>query len=201
MQWDIDEEGKDPLPARLIYERILPDIVYALTDPVVPSWPGSPYGGEGWDTADETVGDVHQWNVWAGSERSYHDWDIMAGRFISEFGMPSLPNIRTVEYWHGDDTAQRHPQSKMMQQHNKAGSHERRFAVAMNENFRYTEDLESYVPLSHSLRFSSSSLVSLSLLVRLHFCASFYPLGPTSLEVSSLFTSRPPIWIPHWSMS
>jgi beta-mannosidase len=32
-----------------------------------------------------------------------------------------------------------------MQQHNKAGSHERRFAIAMNENFRYTGDLESYV--------------------------------------------------------
>jgi len=60
--------------------------------------------------------------------------------------MPSLPNMRTVEYWHGDDTSERHPQSKMMQQHNKAGSHERRFAIAMNENFRYTGDLESYVP-------------------------------------------------------
>jgi beta-mannosidase len=72
----------------------------------------------------------------------------MAGRFISEFGMPSLPDIRTVEYWHGDDTSEKHPQSKMMQQHNKAGSHERRFAIAMNENFRYTGDLESYVPFS-----------------------------------------------------
>jgi beta-mannosidase len=72
----------------------------------------------------------------------------MAGRFISEFGMPSLPDIRTVEYWHGDDTSPRHPQSKMMQQHNKAGSHERRFAIAMNENFRYSGDLESYVPFS-----------------------------------------------------
>jgi beta-mannosidase len=29
-----------------------------------------------------------------------------------------------------------------MQQHNKAGSHERRFAVLMNENFRITEDFE-----------------------------------------------------------
>jgi beta-mannosidase len=127
----------------LIYENILPDIVNNLTDPVIPYWPGSPYGGEGWDTADETTGDVHQWNVWAGSERSYHDWDIMAGRFISEFGMPSLPDIRTVEYWHADDIAERHPQSKMMQQHNKAGSHERRFAIAMNENFRYNGDLVS----------------------------------------------------------
>jgi beta-mannosidase len=148
LQWDIDDTTKDPLPARIIYERILPDVVYNLTSPIIPYWPGSPYGGEGWDTADETVGDVHQWNVWAGQERSYHDWDIMAGRFISEFGMPSLPDIRTVKYWHGDDTSERHPQSKMMQQHNKAGSHERRFAIAMNENFRYTGDLESYVPFS-----------------------------------------------------
>jgi beta-mannosidase len=29
-----------------------------------------------------------------------------------------------------------------MQQHNKAGSHERRLAIYMNENFRMTGDLE-----------------------------------------------------------
>jgi beta-mannosidase len=50
---------KTPSPLESdIYERILPDIVYDLTDPIIPYWPGSPYGGEEWDTADETVGDV-----------------------------------------------------------------------------------------------------------------------------------------------
>jgi hypothetical protein len=52
------EQSGDPLPARKIYEGLLPDIVKELTDPVIPYWPGSPYGGQGWDTTDPTVGDI-----------------------------------------------------------------------------------------------------------------------------------------------
>lgn len=59
-----------------------------------------------------------------------------------EFGMPSMPDIRTIDYWLDGDTTQRYPQSRLMQQHNKAGSHERRLAIYMNENFRFAEDLE-----------------------------------------------------------
>lgn len=66
----------------------------------------------------------------------------MGGRFISEFGMPGMPDRRTVDYWLDGDMTQAYPGSKLMQQHNKAGSHERRFAIAMNDNFRLTGDLE-----------------------------------------------------------
>lgn len=65
------------------------------------------------------------------------------GLFYSEFGMPAMPDIRTIEYWHDGDKTPRHAQSKMMGQHNKAGSHEKRFAVLMNENFRITENFET----------------------------------------------------------
>lgn len=41
-QWSIDESQEDPLPARVIYERILPQIVKELTAPEVAYWPGSP---------------------------------------------------------------------------------------------------------------------------------------------------------------
>lgn len=47
-------------PAIKIYEEVLPSVVEELTDPVIPYHRGSPYGGKGWDTADPTVGDVHQ---------------------------------------------------------------------------------------------------------------------------------------------
>ena len=53
----MSHEG-DPLPARIIYEKLLPDIVKELIDPAIPYWPGSPYGGQGWDTSDPTTGDV-----------------------------------------------------------------------------------------------------------------------------------------------
>ncbi len=69
----------------------------------------------------------------------------MGGRFVSEFGMPSLPSMRTIEYWMDGAPAQEwHAQSALMAQHCRAGSYERRFAIAMNDNFRVTEDLETY---------------------------------------------------------
>ncbi|ORY21893.1 glycoside hydrolase [Naematelia encephala] len=151
LQWDIKQSG-DPLPARKIYEHLLPEVVERLTDPQVPYWRGSPYGGKGWDTADPTVGDVHQWEVWGGKEKPYQDYDIMGGRFVSEFGLPSLPSLKTINFWLDGDDTQAHPQSKLMQQHNKAGSHERRLAICMNENFRITADLESYAYLTRLMQ-------------------------------------------------
>jgi beta-mannosidase len=85
-------------PGVKLYEDILPDVVSRLTSAPdvkrltppslngtgsIPYHRGSPYGGKGWDTADPTVGDVHQWNVWGGKEYPYHDYDILGGRFVS----------------------------------------------------------------------------------------------------------------------
>lgn len=64
----------------------------------------------------------------------------------SEFGMPSMPDMRTIAYWmDGADKAEWHSQSTLIAQHTRAGSFERRFAIALNENFRITSDLETYV--------------------------------------------------------
>ncbi|KAJ7166082.1 glycoside hydrolase [Mycena filopes] len=144
LQWG---DVKD-FPAIKIYEEVLPDVVSALTGPhtPVPYHRGSPYGGKGWDTADPTVGDVHQWNVWGGKEFPWQDYVKLGGRFVSEFGIPSHPEMKTIEYWmDGAGAEERHAQSALMAQHCRAGSFERRLAILMNEGFRVTEDLETYV--------------------------------------------------------
>ncbi|KAF9800855.1 hypothetical protein IEO21_10274 [Rhodonia placenta] len=155
LQWG----GITNLPARLIYESVLPSVVAALTDPPLPYHRGSPYGGQDWDTADPTVGDIHQWDVWAGRERPWQEYGRMGGRFVSEFGIPSMPDIRTVDYWLAGNTKERWAQSKMMAQHNRAGNHERRFAILMNENFRLTSDLETHV---YNTQLMQSEAVSLA---------------------------------------
>ncbi|KDQ51573.1 glycoside hydrolase family 2 protein [Jaapia argillacea MUCL 33604] len=139
LQWG----GITELPARKIYEEVLPEVVSRLTDPEIPYHRGSPYGGKEWDTADPTVGDVHQWNIWAG-ELPWQDYERKGGRFVSEFGIPSMPDMKTIKYWLDGDESQAWPQSKLMAQHCKAGGFERRFAVIMNENFRLTSDLETH---------------------------------------------------------
>ena len=54
--------------------------------------------------------------------------------------------MRTVNFWLRDaPEGERYAQSRTMAQHDKAGSHERRFAYAMGDNFKYTSDLESFV--------------------------------------------------------
>ncbi|KAJ7740535.1 glycoside hydrolase superfamily [Mycena metata] len=144
LQWG---DVKD-FPAIKIYEEVLPDVVSALTGPhaPIPYHRGSPYGGKGWDTADPTVGDVHQWNVWGGKEFPWQDYVKLGGRFVSEFGIPSHPEMKTIEYWmDGADAEARHAQSALMAQHCRAGSFERRLAILMNEGFKVTEDLETYV--------------------------------------------------------
>lgn len=75
----------------------------------------------------------------------------------SEFGMPSMPCMKTIDYWmDGADEKERYAQSPLMAQHCRAGVFERRFAIAMNDNFRLTEDLETYVPLGTSGRGSDN---------------------------------------------
>lgn len=59
--------------------------------------------------------------------------------------MPAMPDMRTIEYWIDGDEHQEWAQSMLMAHHCRAGAHERRFAIAMNENFRLTADLETYV--------------------------------------------------------
>jgi hypothetical protein len=75
------------LPARKLYEDVLPSVVSDLA-PEVPYHRGSPYGGKGWDTADPTVGDVHQWNIWAGTGVPYQEYDWMGGRFVRFVSLP-----------------------------------------------------------------------------------------------------------------
>ncbi|KAK5703757.1 hypothetical protein LTR97_002770 [Elasticomyces elasticus] len=147
-----DYEDKDPqnwlktdFPARYIYEKLLPDVV-AAHSPHVPYHPGSPWSGSK-PSSDPTVGDMHQWNVWHGTQEKYQIFDTLGGRFNSEFGMEAFPHIETIKYY-VTDPSQLYPQSHMIDFHNKADGHERRIATYLVENFRTRTDLEGFIHLT-----------------------------------------------------
>ncbi|KAG8907051.1 hypothetical protein FRB99_005428 [Tulasnella sp. 403] len=148
---ELDYTDEDPLsdfrktnfPARHIYERLLPEIMHKHSD--VYYHRGSPYSGYGKVTTDRTYGDIHQWNVWHGSQEPWHNWDILSGRFVSEFGMQGYPDIRTVDYWVEENKAEKYPQSRVMNNHNKADGFERRLELYLVENFRHAFDIERRV--------------------------------------------------------
>lgn len=147
-----DYEDKNPenwlktdFPARYIYEKLLPEVVAAHA-PHVPYHPGSPWG-DGKISSDPTVGDMHQWNVWHGTQEKYQIFDTLGGRFNSEFGMEAFPHIDTIK-WYVTDETQLYPQSHMLDFHNKADGHERRIATYLVENFRTATDLEKHIHLT-----------------------------------------------------
>lgn len=147
LELDYDDEESDfrktNFPGRYIYERLLPEIVSAHCD--IFYHRGSPYSGNGKPTTDRTFGDLHQWNVWHGSQQPWHNWDVLSGRFVSEFGMQGFPNIRTVDYWLGGDKTERFPQSRTNNNHNKAAGFEHRLELYLVQNFRHSFEMESYV--------------------------------------------------------
>ncbi|KAH9900032.1 glycoside hydrolase family 2 protein [Cubamyces lactineus] len=147
LELDYSDEKSDfrktNFPARHIYERLLPSVVERLCD--VHYHRSSPYSGFGKPTTDKNYGDLHQWNVWHGSQEPWHNWNKLAGRFVSEFGMEGYPNIRTVDHWLGGDKSERYPQSRTMCNHNKADGFERRLELYLVENFKHAFDIESYV--------------------------------------------------------
>ncbi|GAP85299.1 putative glycoside hydrolase family 2 protein [Rosellinia necatrix] len=150
LEWDqsnTDAESwlKTDFPARYIYEKILPDVCHEYC-PSVYYHPGSPWGGA--DTRDPTVGDIHQWNVWHGTQEKYQNFDKLVGRFVSEFGMQAFPSVKTIDAYLplGKDDPDRYPQSSTVDFHNKAEGHERRIALYLVENIRYAPDpLEQFV--------------------------------------------------------
>ncbi|KAI0096311.1 glycoside hydrolase family 2 protein [Hypoxylon sp. NC0597] len=142
---DVESWLKTDFPARYIYEKILPDACREYS-PSVYYHPGSPWGGV--DTRDPTVGDIHQWNVWHGSQEKYQNFDKLVGRFVSEFGMEAFPSVKTIDAYLplGKNDPDRYPQSSTVDFHNKAEGHERRIALYLVENMRYAPDpLEQFV--------------------------------------------------------
>jgi beta-mannosidase len=142
-----DEESwlKTDFPARYIYEKVLADCCRELIPDTYYHF-GSPWGGK--DTRDPTVGDIHQWNVWHGTQEKYQNFDKLCGRFVSEFGMEAFPSIKTIDSFlpKGKDDPDRYPQSSTIDFHNKADGHERRIALYLVENMRYAPDpIEQFI--------------------------------------------------------
>ena len=137
-------------PQRKIYLDLLSDVVSELC-PNVQYWANSPWGVEGANANDPTVGDIHQWSVWHFEQLPYQKYKDLSGRFVSEFGMHGFPVQRTVDLF-APDTHDRQPQSRVIDCHNKGHGAETRIARYLAENFRFDMKLENFVYCSQLLQ-------------------------------------------------
>ncbi|KAK2038792.1 family 2 glycosyl hydrolase [Colletotrichum somersetense] len=155
------DEDKDPeswlktsFPARYLYEYLLPKIV-GEESPLTPYHPSSPWG-DGKPTADPTVGDLHQWNIWHGAMNKYQDTPLLTGRFVSEFGMEGYPHLSTTMSML-TAPSQRRPGSMALDFRNKAYDHERRMMTYVAENFSVAYDLPRFTYLTQLVQSEAMS--------------------------------------------
>ena len=93
----------------------------------------------GWGHKESfTEGDSHYWGLWWGLE----PWEIFAnktGRFVSEYGMQSLPDMKTIESFTGD--SDRYLFSPVIRSHQKANDGFNKLNFYLNKYFIDTAKL------------------------------------------------------------
>ncbi|WP_149193487.1 beta-mannosidase [Luteimonas suaedae] len=125
--------------------------VVARHDPDVPYWatsPGTDFDGDA-DQSDD--GDMHYWQVWGGSKpvEAYLDVDT---RFLSEYGLQSFPDMRTIRAFAGPQDMD--PESPVMRAHQKfdKGNGNQRLLLYIRHKFGEPKDFESFVYLSQLMQ-------------------------------------------------
>jgi beta-mannosidase len=138
------KDKKEYLGEKIFY-NILPEIcnIYDSTRPYLPS---SPYSADEFSPQSQTNGDYHSYEGWCGG--NWEKFSEIRGRFLSEIGYQSFPDIETVEQFTPPE--ERCIKSKTILSHEKASPE----AIDWIENgirdrlgFK-TENLEEFVYLS-----------------------------------------------------
>jgi len=130
-----------------VFHEILPKAVEKY-DPQRFYWPSSPKIGWGHSESLED-GDSHYWGVWWG-EQPFEVYEEKVGRFISEYGFQSYPNIKTIETF--TEPIDRNFESDAMQTHQKHPRGHELIRLYMEREYNPPTDFESYIYVSQLLQ-------------------------------------------------
>ena len=98
--WSDDDDKAIKAGYDTLFESILPHTVDKY-DGSRPYWPSSP--SKGWGRPESlTEGDVHYWGVWWG-ELPFEAYRDKVGRFNSEYGYQSYPDMQSLKEASADD--------------------------------------------------------------------------------------------------
>jgi beta-mannosidase len=130
-----------------LFHRLLPRIV-SEHDGTRPYHPSSPRYGRA-DPRSLTEGDNHYWGVWHDAE-PFGVFDERVGRFMSEYGFQSFPDMRTIEAF--APPAQRLLGSEAMSAHQKHPRGNELIRTYMERDYPVPDDFESFVYISQLLQ-------------------------------------------------
>ena len=124
--WRNEMERQNPEYARKIeqqyhqqYHVTLPQVVEEYS-PGTFYWPSSPYAFEG-EVSGKTHGDRHYWDVWH-AKKPFSNYNTEKGRFFSEYGFQSFPELASVKRYAPDSTDW-NIRSEVMMSHQRGGEH------------------------------------------------------------------------------
>ncbi|WHZ20374.1 MAG: Beta-mannosidase [Rhodanobacteraceae bacterium] len=136
---------------RELFDHTLRDVVTKY-EPDVPYWPSTPgtdYDGPVNVTDD---GDYHYWNVWSGDALPVTAYLEVTPRFMSEYGLQSMPVMQTIDAFTAP--SDRSIDSQVMRAHQKydAGNGNQRLLKYVEREFGKPSDLAAFAYLSQVMQ-------------------------------------------------
>ena len=164
------------------FETILPSAVNNF-DGTRPYWPSSP--SKGWGRPESlTQGDVHYWGVWWG-EQPYEVYREKVGRFNSEYGYQSFPDLQTLKEtayvdknfalladYEGDSLYEKICENTFLNAHEKHARGVRQVNDFIEKYYRKPTNLAEYVYLSQL-----SQAYGMEVAIEAHRTAKPYNMG------------------------
>ncbi|WP_440897734.1 beta-mannosidase [Amphibacillus sp. Q70] len=152
---DYDHQIREKLWAdyQTIFDQILADVTTEYA-PNEPYWPSSPLADLTGDIHQHATGvggsgDVHYWDVWHG-KKPFEDYHTHVGRFMSEYGFQSFPELRTVETF--AEEADYAIESKVMLHHQKNGAGNQLIKTYMDRYLPEPKDFPAFLYMSQVLQ-------------------------------------------------
>jgi len=129
-----------------LFNELLPNVV--KNNDNRPYHPSSPLWGWG-HPESLTEGDSHYWGVWWGEE-PFEVWLPKTGRFMSEYGFQSYPQMSTIESFTLPE--ERYLESPAMKNHQKHPRGVQIINKAMSQYAYIPDNLEDYVRISQEIQ-------------------------------------------------
>ncbi|GIN57236.1 beta-mannosidase [Lederbergia ruris] len=136
-----------------IFHHILPKVVQDHA-PEIDYWPSSPMSELTGDehqhtTYTSTSGDMHYWDVWHGA-KPLEDYKKVVGRFMSEYGFQSFPELKTVQTY--AEETELELESPVMLHHQKNGRGNQLIKEYMDQYYQEPKDFPAFLYMSHILQ-------------------------------------------------
>lgn len=154
--WKKKFEKDEPLAVKmnersynLIFNQLLPDVVKTYS-PNKPYWESSPQSFTSVSTSGQlTSGDVHYWDVWW-KRKPFSEYKTNIGRFMSEYGFQSFPELKTIEKF--ALPADYQIESTVMKAHQRSEIGNSAIADYMARHYMVPKNFKQFIYVGHLLQ-------------------------------------------------